>query len=296
MDVAVDLTGFTAGMRPAILGYRPAPVQINYLGYPGTLGAPWIDYLIADEFVVPRHAGANYSERIIRLPDCFQANDDRRAASGPPPTRSAAGLPETGPVLCSFNNPHKLNPDFFAVWMRLLQAHPESVLWLVAGTPTLQDNLRREALAGGIAPERVVFAPSLPYAEHLARLPLADLFLDSLPFNAGATASDALWSGVPVLTCSGEALASRMAGSLLNTLNLPELITNSHDDYEAVAHRLLCEPETLGAIRTRLAGARVTSPLFDTERFCRRLEHAYTLACQRAEQGLSPQDLDVPRA
>ena len=209
-------------------------MQVNDPGYPGTMGAPFIDYILADEFVIPPQSRQYYAEQVVYLPECFQANDDRRVI-GVAPTRALAGLPEHGLVLCCFNNNYKLSPALFAVWMRVLQATPGSVLWLLGDRDGTQKNLRREARAHGVEAERLVFGMSMAYTEHLGRLGLADLFLDTLPYNAGATASDALRTGVPVLTCVGEAFAARMAGSLLKTVGLPELITCSLEEYEGKA-------------------------------------------------------------
>ena len=293
VDVAVDLMGFTRGDRMNIFAHRFAPLQISYLGYPGTAGTPFHDYILADDFVAPPGTEAWYSERLIRLPECFQANDDRRAISARRPSRAEAGLPESGFVFCSFNNPHKLTPRQFDLWCRLLSGVAGSVLWIVADQEDARLNLAREAAARGIAPERLVFARRVDYEDHLARLSLADLFLDSLPFNAGTTASDALWAGLPVLTCAGESFAARMAGSLLRAVGLPELITHSSEEYEALALRLAHAPEELAALRSRLAGNRATSPLFDTERFCRHLESAFLEAHARAQRGEPPQSFAV---
>ncbi len=295
VDIAVDLAGFTEGLRTGVFAERPAPIQVNYLGYPGTMGAPYLDYILADDFVIPEHSHIHYAERIVSLPDCFQVNDADRTTGILKPGRTDAGLPATGLVLCSFNNSHKLNPQSFDIWMRILRAVPGSVLWLVQGTPTIGENLRREAARRGVEAERLIFAPKLPYPLHLSRLRLADLFLDSLPFNAGATASDALWSEVPVVTCAGEAFASRMAGSLLRAVGLPELITHNVADYEALAMRLATNPAALADVRARLASNRTTCALFDTDRFRRHIEAAYVTMWDRYQRGESPQSFSVPR-
>jgi protein O-GlcNAc transferase len=294
VDIAVDLTGFTQGCRPGIFARRPAPVQVNFLGFPATMGVPYIDYLIADDFVVPESSASLYAEQIARLPDSFQANDDRRSAltDFPAPSRREAGLPESGLVLCSFNSSYKLNPEFFDIWTRIMRLVPDSVLWLI-GEGNVQHHLHTEAASRGIEPERVVFAARLSYREHLARLRLADLFLDSLPFNAGATASDALWAGVPILTCAGEAFASRMAGSLLRAIGLPELITSSTADYEQRALELVNDRGRLAELKHRIAANRHTHPLFDTGRYCRNLEAAFTQMWQRAECGEPPESFTV---
>ena len=292
VDVAVDLMGYTRKARPGIFAHRAAPVQVNYLGYPGTMGAPFIDYILADEFVIPPQSRQHYAEQVVYLPECFQANDDRRVI-GVPPTRAQAGLPGQGLVLCCFNNNYKLSPPLFAVWMRVLQATPGSVLWLLGDRDGTQENLRREARAHGVEAERLVFAGRMGYTEHLGRLGLADLFLDTVPYNAGATASDALRTGVPVLTCVGEAFAARMAGSLLKTVGLPELITCSLEEYEGKALELARQPQALQELRARLARNLTGSPLFDTARFTRHLETAYLTMHQRAVRGEIPRGFSV---
>jgi protein O-GlcNAc transferase len=294
VDILVDLSGQTEGSRLGVLAERPAPVQVTYLGYPGTSGAAYVDYVIADAFVAPVGSEGGYSEKLIRLPDCFQANDDKRPAAVVAPARFAVGLPERGFVFCSFNNTYKLNPDFFDVWMRLLHAVPSSVLWLVAEEAEARAALRQEAQNRGVEPGRLVFANRVTYPEHLSRHRLADLFLDTLPFNAGTTASDALWAGLPVVTCAGRSFAARMAGSLLRAVGHPELITQSLADYEALALRLATTPAALAALRARLLQRRVTAPLFDTARFCRNLEAAYVALWRHAEEGLPPQHVALP--
>jgi len=293
VDIAVDLMGFTSDCRTGIFAHRPAPVQVNYLGFPATMGAEYIDYLIADRFVIPEEKQAYYAEKVVYLPDSFQANDDQRKISETVPTRLEAGLPESGFVFCSFNNSYKINPPVFEVWMRLLKTVAGSVLWLVAGHDSIKNNLRREAEERGVEPSRLVFAPRLPYADHLARFQLADLFLDTLPFNAGTTASDALWAGVPVLTCAGEAFASRMAGSLLNAVGLLELITYSMEEYEALALKLATTPAMLSDMKARLARNRTTHPLFDTDRFRRHIESAYVTMWERVQRGELPESFAV---
>lgn len=293
IDIAVDLTGHTQDARTAIFAARPAPVQVNYLGFPGSMGAAYIDYIIADDFVIPEAARPHYAEQVVYLPECFQGNDDRRVIAPQPQTRASHGLPEKSFVFCAFNNTYKLTPEFFDIWMRLLAAVPESVLWLASADASVQRNLRAEAERREVAPERLVFSPRIRYAEHLARLQLADLFLDTLPFNAGTTASDALWAGVPVLTCAGRAFSARMAGSLLRALGLPELITGNLATYEARALELASNPAALSELRARLASNRTTHPLFDTRRFTRHLEQVYLAMQQRVEAGLPPDRLVI---
>jgi protein O-GlcNAc transferase len=289
----VDLMGHTHGQRMAIFAHRPAPVQVNYLGYPGTSGAPYLDYLIADPVVVTAEQRAHYSEHIVYMPDCFQGNDDQRRIGAVRPTRSEAGLPEAGFVFCCFNNSYKITPSTFDHWLDLLQAVPGSVLWLFADHPVVSRNLREEARRRGVDPARLIFAGRLPYAEHLARLQLADLFLDTVPFSAGATASDALWAGVPVLTCPGEAFASRMSASLLHAAGLPELVTASTSDYSALAFKLAMTPPMLADLRARLTRNRSQCALFDTARFCRNLEAAYQNMWNRYRRGDAPGSFNV---
>jgi protein O-GlcNAc transferase len=274
IDIAVDLGGFTDGTRPQLFARRIAPIQISYLGYPGTMGASYIDYILADEFVIPAQTRGRYREHVVYLPDCFQANDDARQIDHRLSVRADVGLPDQAFVFCCFNNTHKITPDMFDVWMRLLARVPHSVLWLLdAGANTCR-NLRLQAQQRGVASERLVFAPRLPYPQHLGRLKLADLFLDTLPFNAGTTASDALWAGLPLLTCAGETFAARMGGSLLHAIGLPELITSDLEQYEARAHELATHESALRTLRQRLEQNRIESPLFDTDRFRRQFEAA----------------------
>ena len=289
VDIVVDLMGLTHGQRFGILAHRPAPLLVSYLGYPATTGADYLDYILADDFVIPPAARELYSEKVVYLPECFQANDDRRPAPARHPARRTARaeleLPTEGCVFCSFNNPYKITPQVFDIWCRLLAATPASVLWLQGGSEAAQRNLRHSAATRGIAPSRLLFGNRVPYPEYLARLALADLYLDTYPFNGGTMASDALWAGLPVVTCSGEAFASRMAGSLLRTLGLRELLTDSLASYEQLALRLASDPVQLAAVRAKLATNRTSSALFDTARFCRHLESAYTTMVERWRDG-----------
>jgi protein O-GlcNAc transferase len=294
IDIAVDLMGFTLDNRSAVLARRPAPVQVNYLGFAGTMGADYMDYIMADAVTVPRQDFAHYSERVVWLPDSFQINDRRRAIAEPLPRRLDCGLPESGFVFCCFNNTFKIAPQMFEVWMRLLNAAEGSVLWLAAGNDTAVANLRREAERRGVDPGRLVFAPRTPrLADHLSRHRLADLFLDTLPYNAHVTASDALWTGVPLLTCRGETYAGRVGTSLLQAAGLPELVASSLTDYEALALKLAREPATLGALKDRLARNRMRCPLFDTERSTRHIEAAYATMYERQQRGEPPQNFAV---
>lgn len=288
IDILIDLNGFTGQARTAVFAYRPAPIQVNYLGFPATTGADFIDYIIVDPFVVPTSQQPFFSERLVHLPDCYQCNDDKRAISEHTPSRAECGLPAEGFVFCCFNNAFKLTPDFFDIWMRLLRAVPGSVLWLLHDNRWARTNLGREAAARGVAPERIIFAPKLPHPDHLARHRLADLFLDTLPYNAHTTASDALWVGLPLVTCAGETFAGRVAGSLLRAIGLPELVTGSLEEYEALALRLARDGDLLAALRTRLAGSKWTHPLFDTERFARNIEAAYRQMWETWRAGRPP--------
>jgi predicted O-linked N-acetylglucosamine transferase (SPINDLY family) len=292
-DIAVDLKGFTRDARTNILAKRPAPIQVSYLGYPGTMGASYIDYLIADHVVVPGDQHHVFAEKVVCLPDSYQVNDANRRNAGITPSRSKAGLPEGGFVFCCFNNNFKITPDVFDVWMRLLREIEGSVLWLIAGNSVAPANLRREAALRGVAAERLIFAPRTGSEDHLARHRLADLFLDTYYCNAHTTASDALWVGVPVLTCSGATFAGRVAGSLLTAVGLPELITHSLDDYEALALKLARDPMLLAALRQKLARHRETYPLFNTERFARHIEAAYIEMWERCQRGEPPQSFAV---
>ena len=238
IDIAIDLNGQLGGARPGILAHRPAPVQTSYLANSGTMGAPFIDYIIADQVVIPEDQVCHYTEKVVYLPDSYLCNDSRHLISRSTPARAEVELPEEGFVFCCFNNNYKIAPRVFDVWMRLLKACPGSVLWLLADNPYAILNLRREAAARGVASERLVFAPRVPRDAHLARHRLADLFLDTLPVNANATASDALWAGLPLLTCMGNTFAGRVGASLLRAIGLPELVASSLAEYEAIAREL----------------------------------------------------------
>ena len=292
IDIAIDLNGYSGEKRTGILAHRPAPVQVNYLGFPGTMGAPFIDYIIADRMVIPDENRIYYSEQVVYLPHTYLPNDGKRPIAENTPSRIEAGLPETGFVFACHNAAHKIGPEMFDVWMRLLQTVEGSVLWLKSPNPSAMGNLRREAKARGVAPERLVFAPRLPQTEdHLARLRLADLFLDTLPYNAHATACDALWAGLPVLTCLGNTFPGRVAASLLHAIGLPELVTSSLAEYEELALALARNPERLAAIKAKLMRNRDTEPLFDTARFTRDLESAYTTMWERTQRGEPPETL-----
>jgi protein O-GlcNAc transferase len=293
VDIAVDLTGHTQDGRLGILAHRPAPVQVSYLGYPGTTGAGFVDYVIADPTVLPLDQQPFFTERIVHLPDCYQANDSKRAIAARTPTRREAGLPDQGFVFCCFNNNYKITPPIFDIWMRLLGAVEGGVLWLLQDNGDAQANLRREAAARGIDPSRLVFATRVEPPDHLARHRLADLFLDTLPYNAHTTASDALWAGLPVLTCRGASFAGRVAASLLGAAGLPELITSDLGEYEALARRLASDPALLRGFRQRLAQNRSTCALFDTDRFRRHIESAYITMWERQRGPEGPRSFSV---
>ena len=289
VDILVDLGGHTKDGRILALAHRPAPIQVTYLGYPGPTGAPFIDYAIIDANVVPASDAHAYSEKLVYLPDCFLCNDRKRMIADRTPSRAECGLPEDGFVFCCFNNSYKINAPVFDSWMRLLGAVPGSVLWLRADNNSARANLQQEATARGVAPQRLVFAERVgSNSEHLARQRLADLFIDTFPYNAHSTASDALWVGLPVLTRTGRSFASRVAGSLLHAIGLPELVTGSLPEYEALALRLATHPAELRALRDRLAYNRATHPLFDTPRWTHHLEAAYQEMWRRHCDGKPP--------
>lgn len=293
VDIAIDLKGYTQDARFAILAHRPAPIQVNYLGYPGTMGADFIDYVVADKYVLPFDQQADFSEKIVHLPDCYQVNDSKRRMSWLTPTRAECGLPETGFVFCCFNNNYKITPDIFAIWMRLLHEVEGSVLWLLQDNDSARKNLETEARARGIDPARLVFAPRTTVDVHLARHRVADLFIDTLPINAHTTASDALWAGLPVVTCLGESFAGRVAGSLLHAMGLPELVTESPDAYQALALMLATDRNQLQAVRLKLEQKRQSSALFDTDRFRRHLEAAYRTMWEIWQRGEIPKEFAV---
>ena len=293
VDIAVDLKGFTQDCRTGIFARRAAPLQVSYLGYPGTMAADYIDYLIADPTLIPEESRRYYLEKIVYLPDSYQVNDSRRLISAKPFTRAGEGLPDAGFVYCCFNNAYKISPDVFDVWMRVLGRVEGSVLWLLEENFWVAANLRKEAVRRGIAPERLVFAKPVPQAEHLARQRLADLFLDTLPYNAHTTASDALWAGLPVLTRMGEVFPSRVAASLLRAIDLPELVTTEEAEYEELAVELARNGERYRELRRRLQKNRMKAPLFDIRAFTGHLEAAYSAMYERYLAGLGPEDIAI---
>jgi predicted O-linked N-acetylglucosamine transferase (SPINDLY family) len=293
IDILVDLNGFFGEERTGIFAFKPSPIQVNYLGFPGTMGAPYMDYILADKWIIPEDQQQFYEEKVIYLPDTYQANDRKKVIGDTVRKRAEFGLPDKGFVFCSFNNAYKITPEMFSVWMRLLAETEGSVLWLLEVDSGIKRNLRNEAQARGVSPDRIVFAPFIKLNEHLARERLADLFLDTLPVNAHTTASDALWAGVPVLTCLGATFAGRVASSLLASVGLEEMITRSLGDYEALALKLAHDPILLGAIREKLARNRQTHPLFDTPRLTRHIEAAYKTMWERHQSGLPPASFAV---
>ena len=295
IDVAVDLGGLTRDARMGIFSMRAAPVQVNYLVYPGTTGAEYVDYLFADQTLIPASHQKYFSEKIVYLPNSYQANDRKRRIAAKTFTRAEVKLPETAFVFCCFNNNFKIGPEVFDCWMKILKRVDNSVLWLLEGNTKATSNLRKEAEVRGVHPERLIFAKPMPPPDHLARHRLADLFLDTLPYNAHTTTSDALWAGLPVLTRIGETFAGRVAASLLNAIGLPELITATPQAYEALAIELATNPEKMAAIKHKLATNRLTTPLFDTQTFTQHIEAAYTMMYERYQAGLPPDHIYVVR-
>jgi len=293
IDIAVDLNGYIASNRAGILAHRSAPIQVSYLGYPATMAAPFIDYVIGDRFVTPLEEAHAYVERIVQLPECYQVNDSTREIAVDVPSRAQAGLPVDGFVFCCFNNNYKITPPVFDVWMRLLNGVDRSVLWLLSGNEVAATNLRHAARERGVDPARLVFAPRVEPEDHLGRHSLADLFLDTLPYNAHTTGSDALWAGLPLITCTGASFAGRVGASLLHAVGLPELVTNSLEEYEHLAMKLASDPSALGKLRARLWTNRVTQSLFDTNRFARHIEAAYVAMFDRHHSGEPPSSLVI---
>jgi protein O-GlcNAc transferase len=293
VDILIDRSGYTVNSRPGIVSYRPAPIQVNYIGFPGSLGANCYDYVIADRIVLPFDQQPFYTEKIVHLPDCYLVNDSRELGLPAAPNRLQAALPERGFVFCCFNNHLKITAPLFEIWMRLLRARDESVLWLLGDNPVAQENLRKEACARGLDPARLVFAPRVPLDQHLARHRLADLFLDTLPYNAHTTARDALLSGVPLITCLGETFAGRVAASVLEAAGLSELVTANLEEYQSLALRLASDPESLRALREKLAQNRRRCAFFDSDRYRRHIESCYATMWQLWQDGLNPRSFTV---
>jgi protein O-GlcNAc transferase len=293
IDIAVDLKGFTENARAGIFSYRAAPIQVNYLGYPGTMGADYIDYVIADKTLIPPELQSHYSEKVISLPNSYQVNDRKRLISDRKFTKQELGLPKNGFVFCCFNNNYKILPATFASWMRILRAVEGSVLWLFQDNSWAVENLKKEAEKQGISSDRLVFAERLPLHEHLARHRQADLFLDTFPYNAHTTTSDALWAGLPVLTLKGASFASRVAASLLNAIGLSELIVNTREEYENMAIEFALNPKKLADVKFKLANNRLASALFDTPQFTKNLEAAYFKMYERYKVDLQPEHIVI---
>ncbi len=293
LDIAIDLKGYTRENRSGIFARRIAPLQISYLGYPGSMGADFMDYLVADRIVIPERERGHYSEKVISLPGSYQPNDEQREIAPEVTTRADHGLPETGFVFCCFNQSYKITPREFDIWMRVLGKVPGSVLWLLRSNRWAETNLRREAEHRGVAGERLVFAEKLPHARHLARHIHADLFVDTFACNAHTTASDALWAGLPVVTLAGGQFAARVAASLLHAVGLTELATENEADYERLVLELARDPARLATIRSRLAENRQSHALFDTKRYACNFEKALQLAHARRVDGHAPADLDI---
>lgn len=294
IDIAVNLSGYTSGSRTEIFAYRPAPIQVNYLGYPGTMGVDYMDYILADSHVIPAAQREMYSEKVAALPNSYLPTDNNLKISDRTPTRTECGLPETGFVFCSFNHDYKISPKIFEIWMRLLAKVEGSVLWLMKLNEPAQRNLCREAEKRGIDPKRLIFATRVPMVEdHLARYRQADIFLDTYPYNAHTTAVDALFAGLPVVTYMGNVFQGRVAGSLVHTLGMPELATGSLQDYETLALQLATDPALLAGVKKKLETQRNASPLFDTELFCRNVESAYITMWENYQHGLAADHFDV---
>jgi len=293
IDIAVDLKGFTLHQRAGVFAHRAAPIQVAYLGYPGTMGAPFIDYIVADEVVIPERTREQFAEKVVYLPGSYQVNSRNRPVGRSAITRADVGLPADAFVFCTFNNGYKITPAVFACWMRILQRVDGSVLWLLHENDTASHNLREFARQAGVDPQRLVFTGRLPLAEHLGRHWLADLSIDTFPCNAHTTASDSLWAGLPLLTCAGESFCARVAASLLTAAGLPELVTNSLSDYEEMAVSLAADRPRLAALTERLNANRMTMSLYDTERFARNLENAYRQMYERYQNGLEPEHIRI---
>ncbi len=294
IDILVDLNGYNGASRNGVMARRPAPVQMTFPGYPGTLGADYIDYMLGDAMVIPPQHRSHYREAIALMPYSYQANDRTKTISDRTFTRAELGLPEAGFVFCCFNNLYKIMPRMFDAWARILHAVPGSVLWLLHDNSFAESNLRKAAAARGIDPDRLVFAPRMPLADHLARHRAAGLFLDTLPCNAHTTASDALWAGLPVLTLPGNTFSGRVAASLLHAVDTPGLVATTLQDYEALAIKLATDPDLLDSVRHRLEGNRLSTPLFDTALYTRHLEVAYETMHARRVSGLPPVTFAVP--
>ena len=293
IDIAIDLMGYTKHSRTGIFAYRAAPIQINYLGYPGTMGADFMDYIVADRHIIPPENQKYFNEKVLYLPNTYMPTDNGRELSERPMSRSDMGLPEDAFVFCCFNNNYKITSSEFDIWMRLLNKVEGSVLWLRPSNKWAELNIKKEAQKRKVDPERIVFAGKVPMDEHLARHKLADLFMDTFAFNAHSTATEALWAGLPVVTKTGQGFAARVAGSLLKAVGLPELVTESEEAYEALALDLAKHPERLAQIKVKLEANRLTQPLFDTKQYTKHLENGYQQVYQNYLDGKPPQTINV---
>jgi tetratricopeptide (TPR) repeat protein len=293
IDIAVDLKGYTTEARPKIFMYGAAPIQISYLGFPGTMGLSCFDYIVADRIVIPDALNDGVIEKIIYMPNCYQVNDRRRKISTTKPSKKSLGLPDTGFIFCCFNNNYKITPPVMDGWARILNAVPNSILWLFADNPFAMNNLKKEMLSRGVDPERLIFSGRIESADHLARYQLADLFLDTFPCNAHTTASDALWAGLPLVTLIGESFGARVAASLLHAIDLPELIAQTQEEYEQLTIKLAKNASELNRIKEKLLINRYSKPLFDTPLFTEHLENAYFQAYERYHAGLAPENIHV---
>jgi len=293
IDILVNLNGYFGEQRTQLCASRAAPIQVNYLGFPGTLGARYMDYIIADSHVIPETQKPFYSERVVYLPTCYQANDSKRKIAANVPSRLECGLPESGFAFCCFNNSYKILPNVFDRWMRILSQVESSVLWLLSDSPETKANLQREASARKVNPQRLIFAKLIPPADHLARHAVADLFLDTVPCNAHTTASDALWAGLPLLTCMAETFSGRVAASLLHAIGLPELVTATLENYERLAVDLALNPQKITRLKHKLTSNRSSAPLFNTKRITQHLEAAYVAMFDRYSAGLKPDHIQI---
>jgi predicted O-linked N-acetylglucosamine transferase (SPINDLY family) len=293
IDILVNLNGYFGEQRTQLFANRAAPIQVNYLGFPGTLGASYIDYIIADQHLIPENHKPFYNEKVIYLPDCYQANDSKRKIGPNVPSRLQCSLPQTGFVFCCFNNSYKILPDVFDRWMQILSQVEGSVLWLLSDNQETKANLQREATVRNIDPQRLIFAKLVTPPDHLARHAVADLFLDTVPCNAHTTASDTLWACLPLLTCTAETFSGRVAGSLLHAIGLSELVTATLDDYERLAVDLALNPRKLAQLKDKLTRNRSTAPLFNTKLFTQHLEAAYAAMIDRYSAGLKPDHIQI---
>jgi len=294
IDIAIDLNGYTQNARPVIFAYRAAPIQINYLGYPGTLGADFMDYIVADKYLIPPNTEKYFNEKKLYLPNTYMPTDDTRKLSEKCISRGDMGLPDNAFVFCCFNNNYKITSSEFNIWMGLLNKVDESVLWLRESNQFSQLNIKNEAKKRKVDPSRIVFADKAPMDEHLARQKLADLFIDTFAFNAHTTATEALWAGLPVVTKTGQGFAARVAGSLLNAVGLPELIAENEKGYEEIILELATNPKKLTQLKEKLNHNLFSTPLFNTRKYTNHLETAYQMAYDRYFNNQKTEDIFIP--